>query len=90
MTLFKGDYADTIELIVEHDIEINSTYGSKGLTALQKAMFSGDTSRVEFLRRLRSHDPSHCQGFRGSKTRTEFKGTIWLDVSLFSVKHQVC
>ena len=48
----RGDYADAIELITEHDIDVNSTYGSKGLTALQKAMFNGDTSRVEFLNSL--------------------------------------
>ena len=48
----RGDYADAIELIAEHDIDINSTYKSKGLTPLQKAMLSGDTSGVEFLKCL--------------------------------------
>ncbi|KAN0090790.1 hypothetical protein V8E55_004356 [Tylopilus felleus] len=48
----EGDYAGAIELIAEHDVDVNCTYGSDDLTALQKAMFSGDTSGVEFLRSL--------------------------------------
>ena len=48
----QSDYAGAIELIAEHDIDINRTYGSEGLSALQKAMFNGDTSGVEFLKSL--------------------------------------
>lgn len=48
----EGDYAGAIELIAEHDVDINCTFGSDSLTALQKAMYSGDTSGVEFLRSL--------------------------------------
>lgn len=48
----EGDYAGAIELVAEHDVDVNCTYGNDGLTALQKAMFSGDTSGVEFLRSL--------------------------------------
>ncbi|KAF8555316.1 hypothetical protein OG21DRAFT_921941 [Imleria badia] len=48
----EGDYAGAIELIAEHDVDVNCTYGNDPLTALQKAMFSGDTSGVEFLRSL--------------------------------------
>jgi hypothetical protein len=48
----EGDYAGAIELIAEHDVDVNCTYGNDGLTALRKAMFNGDTSGVEFLRSL--------------------------------------
>ncbi|KAH0827408.1 hypothetical protein J3R83DRAFT_4064 [Lanmaoa asiatica] len=48
----EGDYAGAIELIAEYDIDINCTYGSDSLTALQKALFNGDMSGVEFLRSL--------------------------------------
>lgn len=48
----EGDYTGAIELIAEHDVDLSSTYGNEGLTALQKAMFSGDTSGVEFLKSL--------------------------------------
>ncbi|KAG8213598.1 hypothetical protein J3R82DRAFT_10267 [Butyriboletus roseoflavus] len=48
----QGDYTGAIELIAEHDVDINCIYGNDRLTALQKAMFSGDTSGVRFLRSL--------------------------------------
>ncbi|KAG9316279.1 hypothetical protein JVU11DRAFT_2309 [Chiua virens] len=47
-----GDYNGTIDLIAEHDVDVHCRYGSDSLTALQKAMFNGDTSGVEFLRSL--------------------------------------
>ncbi|KAF8135831.1 hypothetical protein EV363DRAFT_1321781 [Boletus edulis] len=48
----EGDYVGAIDVIAEHDVDVNCTYGNDGLTALQKAMYSGDASGVEFLRSL--------------------------------------
>jgi len=48
----QGEYTGAIELMQKHDVDVNCTYGSDGLTVFQKAMFSGDTSGVEFLRGL--------------------------------------
>jgi len=48
----QGDYAGAIDLVAVHSVDVNGTYGSDGLTALQKATFSGDTSGAEFLKSL--------------------------------------
>ncbi|KIJ67621.1 hypothetical protein HYDPIDRAFT_108490 [Hydnomerulius pinastri MD-312] len=48
----QGEYEAVTELMSEHDVDVNCTFGTDGLTALQKAMFSGDTKGVEFLQSL--------------------------------------
>ncbi|KAF9232739.1 hypothetical protein BU15DRAFT_90584 [Melanogaster broomeanus] len=48
----QGDYESAKELISEHNVDVNCTFGNDGLTALQKALFSGDTNGVEFLQSI--------------------------------------
>ncbi|KAF9222712.1 hypothetical protein BS17DRAFT_783281 [Gyrodon lividus] len=48
----QGDYEGAMELISEHNVDVNCTFGNGGLTALQKAVFSGDAKGVEFLQSL--------------------------------------